>query len=360
MKDNKKLNFIINVLYVATIVFVAYVVWKLLGVLTPFIMALILVAIVQPLVKWLHKKLKIKSKHISVVLVILLYVAIGSLFALLAVRIVATLVNVLPQVPAYYQNSIAPSLAALGDQLETWLSANPEILENFRMMSDTIMSGLQSALASISQKALSFLTGFVSGIPGFLINAIVTIMLSVFIGIQFDALVNFLKAQLPKKWEDSLQDIKSLLQSTIVRYLKVVLILMAITFAELCIGFLIVGVKNPIGIAAITAILDAFPVLGTGTVLIPWALIKLIQGEFTYALGLGIVYVVITVIRNIIEPKIMSDQLEINPIVSLLSMYVGYRLLGVGGMILMPMAMRVLLALHKSGKLKLYKSANKE
>lgn len=356
----KKLKLIVNVLYLLTIAAIVVAVWKLLGVVFPFIMALLLVAIMQPVVKWLHKKLKIKGKHLSVAMVILVYAIAGSLLAWLVVGVVTTLADVLPELPSYYQNTIAPTFESLGKQLESWLSVNPNVAEGLQTIGDGLQTGLQNALVSISQKGLSLLTGFLSGIPGLFINAIVMIMLSIFIGIQYDSLIQFLKAQMPEKWENSLQDIRALLQSTVFKYMKVVLILMAITFVELCVGFFIIGVQNPIGIAAITAILDAFPVLGTGTVLIPWALFVLLQGKYSYALGLGILYIVVTIIRNIIEPKIMSDQLEINPIVSLLSMYVGYRLLGVMGMILAPMAMRVLLALHKAGKLRLYKAVEKE
>lgn len=358
--NRKKWNFILNVLYIAAIALVAYVAWKFLGVIRPFVMALILVAILQPLIKWLQRKLKIKSSHLSVALIILLYAAVGSLAVWLIVRLVVLLMDVFPAIPEFYRSTLAPALENLGDQINGWLAANPTLQESFNSVADRLLTWLQSALVSLSQKGLSLLTGFAQGVPGFFIGALVTIMLSVYIGIQYDKIIAFLKAQLPLKWRERTEGLRKLMGGTVFKYFKAVLILIFITFVELCVGTLVIGAKNPIGVAAGIAIMDALPVLGTGTALIPWAVVKLVQGEFAFAIGLVVIYIVITVVRNIIEPKIVGDQLGINPVISLLAMYVGYRLLGIAGMILAPMLVHVLLVLHKDGRLRLYKETPPE
>ena len=96
--------------------------------------------------------------------------------------------------------------------------------------------------------------------------------------------------------------------------------------------------------------------VGTGAIMIPWVIIELLQLNYRYALGLAIVYGVVTLVRNIIEPKVVGDQLGLNPIVSLMAIYLGYRLFGVIGMITFPMLMQILLALHKNGSIKIFKT----
>lgn len=359
-KNSKKLNFVINVLYIISIIFVIYMAWKLMGIVRPFIMSLLLVAILQPLIKRAQKMFKIKSNAISVIMVILLYVAAGGLFVLIVIRLAGMLIDVFPAIPGYYQSSIAPALERLITSMEGWMIEHPEMLESWQLVWDSIASELQAVVVAISQKGILFITGFLQTIPSLLINLIVTIMLSVYISIHYDATVKLIKAQLPSRWANAVNGIRALLKSTVFKYARAMLIIMSITFVELCIGLGLNGVSNFVIVAVGIAILDILPVFGTGTVLVPWAAISLVQGRYSFALGIALTYITITVIRHIIEAKIVGDQLGINPIISLLSMYVGYRFLGVFGMILSPMLANILLALHKGGKLKLYKEVVEE
>ena len=129
---------------------------------------------------------------------------------------------------------------------------------------------------------------------------------------------------------------------------------MFITMSELTIGFLVIGVSNPIGLAAGIALFDALPVFGTGTIMIPWAIFELINGNYSLAAGLFVVYLIIDIMRNILEPKIIGTQFELNPIVALLTVYVGYQLFGIIGMVALLITVYILLTFHKAGKIKLY------
>lgn len=359
-RNSKKLNFVINVLYIIAVIFVLYMAWKLMGIIRPFVMSLLLVAVLQPLIKRAQKALKIKSNAVSVIMVILLYVAVGGLFVLIVIRLAGILIDIFPAIPGYYQGSIAPALEHLITSIEGWMIEHPEMLESWQLVGDSIASELQSVVVTISQKGISFITSFLQAIPSLLINLIVTIMLSVYIGIHYDATVKLIKAQLPSRWSNAVKGTRELLKSTVFKYAKAMLIIMTITFVELCIGLGLNGVSNFIIVALGIAMLDILPVFGTGTVLVPWAVISFVTGRYPFALGIALTYITITVIRHIIEAKIVGDQLGINPIISLLSMYVGYRFFGVFGMVLSPMLANILLALHKGGKLKLYKEVVEE
>ena len=130
------------------------------------------------------------------------------------------------------------------------------------------------------------------------------------------------------------------------------------TFSE-CENVKITGVtcigENAIGIAAIIALADILPVIGSGGVLIPWAIIALFTQNYFLALGLLLLYVVILVVRNFAEPKIVGDQLGLNPLVTLIAIYLGYLSMGVLGMIALPVITNILVGLQRTGKIKLWK-----
>ncbi|MFQ8761084.1 MAG: AI-2E family transporter [Intestinimonas sp.] len=119
-------------------------------------------------------------------------------------------------------------------------------------------------------------------------------------------------------------------------WLKAQGMLMLITFGELTLGFLFLGVDLSILLAALTALVDALPVFGTGTVLIPWALLELLSGRFSMALGLFVLYLIVSLVRSLLEPKLVGDRVGLPPLAALLCMYVGFRAFGVVGMVLSP------------------------
>lgn len=135
--------------------------------------------------------------------------------------------------------------------------------------------------------------------------------------------------------------------------LKGYILLMLITFTELTIGLLLIGQSNAILLAAIICVIDILPVLGTGAVVIPWALISLFTGNILKAIGLILMYIVITIIRNFLEPKVIGNQVGLHPLITLLSMFCGLRLLGFVGLFGFPLTLIVLNDLYKRGKLNL-------
>ena len=113
--------------------------------------------------------------------------------------------------------------------------------------------------------------------------------------------------------------------------------LMGLTFLLLLLGFMILRIPNGLLLALATSLVDAFPVLGTGTVLIPWSLLRFLQGDIAQGIGLAGIYVTVSLVRSGLEPKLLGHQLGIDPLVTLISLYVGFRLWGIGGMILAPL-----------------------
>ena len=131
--------------------------------------------------------------------------------------------------------------------------------------------------------------------------------------------------------------------------------IITITFIELSIGLSIVRVENAITIALLIACVDILPVLGTGGIVIPWIFIELFKGNIPLAIGLTIIYVTITVVRNIIEPKIVGQQVGLHPIIMLVCIFIGARLFGFLGIFALPIMVIILKNLNDTGKIKILK-----
>lgn len=361
MSENirKKLDFIINIAYIMAVALVIYVGFRILQLTYPFVIAFILVALFRPLIKLIYRKFKVNQKIATVTIIVLLYVGAGTLIFWLITQSVFLLRDALTAFPDYYKDTIAPLITNLSSTMEEWMSVIPSAWSApLETIQNSLMSGIQNLIVTFSEKGISVITSFINTIPSFLFSLIFTILLSLFMSFQYDAVMMFLKKQLPVKVSSSLAGLKDIFKNTIFKYMKAILILMTITFVELTIGFIILGTPGALRTAVLIAIFDALPVFGTGGIMIPWVIIELLQGNFSHAMGLAALYGVVTLVRNVIEPKVVGDQLGLNPIVSLMAVYIGYRLFGVIGMIAFPILAQILLVLHENGTIKLYKEPN--
>ena len=155
-------------------------------------------------------------------------------------------------------------------------------------------------------------------------------------------------------------DVKKTLFSTVGKYLRSYSILMFTTFAELLIFFLIFGFEPALPLAFLIAIVDILPVLGVGTILIPWSLVSLLSGAPWRALILICMYIVVTIVRQVLEPKVIGDHVGMMPILTLFCIWVGLKLFGFGGMFLIPITVVIFKNLHESGKVKIWKTPSEE
>ena len=169
------------------------------------------------------------------------------------------------------------------------------------------------------------------------------------------ALLAFLRRQAPPSWRPALRTGCRRFRATAGGWLKAQGMLMLITFGELTLGFLFLGVDLSILLAALTALVDALPVFGTGTVLIPWALLELLSGRFSMALGLFVLYLIVSLVRSLLEPKLVGDRVGLPPLAALLCMYVGFRAFGVVGMVLSPLAAILIKEAHDCGIVRLWR-----
>ncbi len=191
-------------------------------------------------------------------------------------------------------------------------------------------------LSSLAESLGSFVSVFVGGIPRALLFLLVTVISSVYFSLDLDKIAGFFRGFLPARAIAFCARIKSSFLSTLAKYLRSYLCLMLLTFGVMLVGLLILGRGEAFILAAVIALLDVLPVIGVGVVLLPWALYSFISGSVGLGIGLLLLYVVHTVIRQLAEPKILGKSLGVHPIITLILLYVGYSLFGIFGIILVP------------------------
>ena len=301
-------------------------------------------------------KTKLGRKPVSVLLLIAFYVLAAALITVLGTRLVIFCRDIFYALPQVYDTVVAPALNSLQDTLENWVMAlNPTLTDFVESAGNSLSSSLSSMVTAISTGALSAVTNVAGSVPSFLVKFIITIVASFFFVSDYYAITSFLARQLPQKARDMLFKVKEKGVDVIFKFGRAYAILLSITFVELLIGFSLLRVDYALLIALLTAIVDILPVLGTGTVLIPWAAAMLILGNFPLGIGLLILYAIITVVRQMLEPRVVGKQIGLYPLVTLVCMFVGTYLFGFVGLFGLPIIATVLVQLNQSGDIHLFK-----
>lgn len=354
-KTKKRASFIINTAYIAVVVTLCYLTLKyVVSWVMPFIVAFCIVTMFYPVVRRVKSFLNIRRSVASVLVIVFIYSVVGVMIFLLVMQAVLLIRDALRLLPGYYASTIQPTIQAAGANLSQFITdLPPQWKETAVSIQNEMTSSLQSLLIGISQRGITYIGNLTGSVPAFVLGLIFTIMLSFFISIHYDKVLQFFRTQLPPRARELIRETRAVFSQTVLKYLRAVLILTLITFCELSVGLLFLRQSNALAIAAGIAVFDALPVFGTGGIMLPWALIEFMRGRYPFALGLLIIYLIVFFVRQAIEPKIVGDNLGLNPVVSLSSIYLGFRLMGVFGMIAMPIATQIALALHKRGSIRI-------
>lgn len=357
-KTERMRKFIIKFLYYAIWVAILYCLLKYaLPLFMPFILAFFIAFLLKPLINWISKKSGLGRRAVAIIILTLFYLIIGTLLALLGTKLVVYLGNWFARLPDYYRNTIEPNLTAFSNSFdETIRMLDPTLLSFYEMANESISRAASNIVSSISSGAINLFGNVAGSVPWIIVGFVLTIIASYFLAVDYYRITAFIVRQLPPTMKERVFAIKDFVVNVLFRFARAYLILMSITFAEMSVGLLLLGAANPFIIALLTAIVDILPVFGTGAVLIPWALYALISGNYFLGIGLGVLYAVITVIRQIIEPRIVGRQIGLYPLLTLIAMFVGARLFGFWGLFGLPILLTVLIHLNKSGEISIYQN----
>lgn len=348
----KKINFIISALYYALFGAIIYFVLNYaLAIVAPFVVGFGVAAILNPFVRKLSCKFHMKRRPAALFVLLIFYGAIGTLLGIIVVRSVVGMGEFSRRLPILYANKLEPMIATAFDGIRELISAfsgySDNISDDIVVLLDYIKSSLATAVSNFSMRAIGGISSFAAAIPKFMAEMLFAIISSFFFILDFERLTSTIKSRLSKKAVGILIGFKRHFSGTVVKYLRSYTIIMLITFSELFFGLSLMGIRNAFPAAAIIALLDMLPVIGTGAILLPWAIIEIIGQNLVTGIGLVILWAVILIIRNIIEPKIVSGQVGLNPIVTLISMFVGAKLFGFLGLFLTPIFLSVVLSLYR-------------
>lgn len=355
----KRKRFIINTAYWLLILGIIYFTFTVgIHYIMPFLIGFVIAMIVKPVIDWMERKLRMRRRLSATITVAFFYIVIGGLLALLIIIIVNQVAAFFAGFGTLYSEQIQPAIQQVVELLRFDLTRfDPEVAAVIQTAYDSISTMLSSTVDSLVNGIVSLGRGTITGVPGFFVNLMFTIVSTFFIASDYYNITGFIIRQMPEQNGKVVLQAKKYLGEVIIQYIRSYSMIMGITFVELLIGFWILGVKQLFLLAFIIAIFDILPVVGTGAVLAPWGIIMVLQGDYFLGFGLIIHWLIITVIRNIIEPKIVGDNVGLHPIVTLMSMYVGAKLFGGIGLFGLPISLAILTELNRRGAIDLFKRA---
>ncbi|TCK93273.1 sporulation integral membrane protein YtvI [Natranaerovirga hydrolytica] len=332
---DKNYKTLINFLIVgAILLFVYYFTVRLISLFLPFIVGYVIAIIIEPFIKLMNKYVPLPRAISSFISVIAFFAVVGTLGHFIIRKLLNELKILANNIPEY-RVGMTTALENLGYRLDNILgnvegSTRSLIVDNWDQIGESLTSLLTPGVTGGS-------INFVSSVPGFLFFLVITLIATYFISKDRYKIRTFIIKQLPKKWKDKFNLIRKELLGAFWGYVKAQLTLMVIIGVVCTIGLLILRHPYALLIGLAITVLDALPIFGSGTVLIPWALFEAFSGNLQYALWLGIIYGVSVLIRQFLEPKLIGDNIGINPLATLIAIYVGLKVFGVMGIIIGPL-----------------------
>lgn len=375
---------IINIVYIAIVLGLSYLFLKYcFSMFAPFLVAFFIAVIVQKPTNFFVCKLKFKKGITAITLTLLLYLIAATLISLIGVKCVDGIKGIytfiqekLSDIPTLIENVkawVLNVLAILPDGLEERASSSvipffdalkeKSAAEIASFIMDKASNGEKLTLSSFATP-LNGIWSTAKQIPSVFVAVMITIVSSCFMAIDYDRLVKFIKSQLSAENESKLSATKRIVLSSLVKLIKSYVLIICITGIEIFIGlnFLtLIGLYddgNILTLSLLIGVLDILPVIGTGTFMVPWSIYSLITGKIGLGIGLFVVYAIIYIVRQIIEPKIVGGTVDLPAFVTLMGMYIGSQLFGFIGIFLLPILIIIIKLLNDEGIIHIWKKSD--
>ena len=354
--ENRK-AFIINLVFYITVLFLIYFVIKYALVwFLPFVIGFGIAFVLKPLIRKISNKYSLNSKLVAGLLVTLFYLTVGALLTVGIIKISVGLKDLFMGLPNLYINKIEPEVYQIIGKIEESIdNLDPALVEGITDITMSFGKSIADVITKISTGFAKSISSVVSSVPSIFIMIIFSIISSYFVAIDYNLIVTFITRQFPKKVSETIFEVKNQVIGTLFKLIKSYTIIISMTFVELSIGFIILKISNPLQLALLIAIVDILPVLGTGGIIIPWAIVSLIRGDLYLGIGLAILYIVILIVRNIVEPRLVGKQIGLHPLIMLMCMYIGVKLFGFLGIFILPLILIILINLNNIGKIDVVK-----
>lgn len=309
----------------------------------PFLTALVLAMLIEPIVK-LFQRLKL-GRGVSVILAMILFLGtFASISAFAVSRLIFELKDLYISLPNYYNDLYAMTEIVIQRVTDLYLQLTPEATGIIEDLMVNTFDKLKVILGQMVTQTPSSTISFIGKLSGTFLSIIVTLLATFFLSKDKAIIIEFIFRQLSPVWQDKVLTLKKDLFMALVGFLKAQMILLSVTFLESYVGLTILGVKYALIFAIIIALVDILPILGTGSIYVPTAILNLLWGNYKVAIFLLVLYGIIVTVRYMIEPKVVGAQLGIHPLVALASIFAGLKIIGVAGVILGPTTVVVIKA----------------
>lgn len=295
----------------------------------PFLIGWAIAFFSRPVAHFLQKHIRMPARLLRVFIALLFTVGILTALGFFLFRVVSEAIRLIGDLAA--SDSFEVILSYLLDPLGAFF---PE--GEVGVLEESIANAISAMLANLAGRFGALLGSIAAAVPEIVLFLLVSVISSVYFSYDLENINQKTLALLPRRLGAWLVRFKDGFLKTAVRYLRSYLILGLITFAIMTIAFALFGVKYALALGLLVALLDALPVIGVGTVLVPWGVFRLFLGDMRLGISLLVLFVFNAILRQFIEPKIIGDSLGIPPIVSLVLLYVTYGIFGIAGVFLIP------------------------
>lgn len=339
IEDEQKKHFLITGFYALSIIaLILFLCNYAMTTLLPFLIAWCTAAVLHPLFGLLKKKVRFSCKLIGVALTIIFYLLIAFLGIILCDRLLDAAVSFLTSVPRLWNDTLMPFLQAAGEKITELLAHfNVEMNVSF----NELLSSAGKTIISYSTQLLGKVGNVAISIPGLLVDAIICIVSTIFILLDWEIIRDFIYRQLSQKTTKVISHASQQLGRTLRQYILSYGFIVLMTFTEISIGLWLTGIQNALLIGALIALIDILPIVGSGAILLPWCIISFACGNVHNGICILLLYIVVTIVRNIVEPKVVGKQVGLHPLVTLLAMVIGASAFGGVGVLVLPVAIAV-------------------
>lgn len=316
---------------------------KLFTFYIPFLIAYLISLLIEPIIKFVNKKTNLSRKTSSVIVLIAVFGILIFMFALGTFVLVSESSNL---------------LSTLNTYLDSAISAIKDILEKIDLdklnVSNEVKTLIENSSTDVLNRIIDFLKGLlntflekIKSVPTMLIYIFITILSTYFITSDKFYIKDRLEHHIPKKILGKISTKIEKITKTLCGYLKAELIMVGITFLIVLMGlniFYLIGmdVGYPLLIAILISFVDALPILGSGTVMVPWGIFLLCNKQYSVGFSILGLYLFVLAVRQFLEPKIVSNKIGVHPIFTLIAMYTGFKIMGILGLLLGPIVLIVL------------------
>lgn len=308
------------------------------GILLPFLLGYCAARLAEPLVRQMENGSRLPRWACSGICVMIVLLVLVLALVLVGQILLREALGLAHRVPVWLESVQTPWMELKLWLMDLALRAPDGLCGLLRSGLEQLFNSGSLILEKGSEWLLTAATGLIGAMPDLVLFLVTAVLASFMLSTRLPQIHCWLGEHLPQKWQDQAMEGYHRLKSALGGWVKAQCKLMGITFLILTAGFALLGVEFPVLMAGLLSLIDALPVLGIGTALIPWAVLSFLRRDTVLGVGLLILYGTAALVRTGLEPRLIGKQIGLSPLLTLFAMYAGYRLCGLAGMILFPVA----------------------